>query len=155
MPMSHELLFSAKVNPPGPPKMATAEQMASLFPDSGEVRKHRPTPRAPVPLQTYTIEYGVPARQFPPEVQGIGPAQIEFAAAAYDTEGVLLNGHVGYAALSNEVNGKYYRANQEFDVPITAAWICLAVRDVATGRIGNVEFPLPLPPETAKTTGTD
>ena len=39
---------------------------------------------------------------------------------------------------------KYFRAAQSFEVPTTAAWLRVAVRDVHTDQIGTMEIPLPL-----------
>jgi len=157
-PMSHDLLFSAHVQADGPPKLAMPEQMADLadepafFRKRRKERKNKPAaPPTPVPLQTYTIEYGIPSRQFRLQDATRDEEQdsVEFAAAAYDADGYQLNGNLGHATSSTREAGKYYRALQQFEVPTTAAWICLAVRDMATGRIGNVEFSLPLALEPA------
>ena len=37
-----------------------------------------------------------------------------------------------------------FRAEQTLDVPTTAQWLRVAVRDVATDRIGTIEVRLPL-----------
>ncbi len=156
-PMSHDLLFSAHVQATGAPKLATPEQMADLAEEPAYFRKRRKDrPAAPLPpvlLQSYTIDYGIPYRQFRLQ-EATDQDVVEFASAAYDANGVLLNGNISNGALVTQGTGKYYQAVQQFEVPVTAAWICLVVRDVATGRIGNLEFSLPLAPEEAKTTGT-
>jgi hypothetical protein len=75
---------------------------------------------------------------------------IEFAAAAYDSEGKLLNGTVQPATKmpsstnSNRNAKALYRVQQTFDVPTNAAWLRVAVRDLSTSNIGALEIPLPL-----------
>ncbi len=152
MPMSHEILFSAHPQAIGTPKLATPEQMAELSSEASFFRTrkkaHSSKPPPPVPLQSYAIAYAVPARQFSIAADsGAQPHTLEFAAAAYDAESHLLNGSIVHAVTAPDGKSKYYQASQPFDVPTNAAWICLAVRDAETGRIGNLEFALPLMPE--------
>ncbi len=157
-PMSHDLLFSAQAI--GAPELATPEQMADLADEPAFFRKrHRnkqPKLLPPVPLQSYQIEFDIPSKQFRAQAatRDLEQDSVELAVAAYNADGVQLNGKIGNATSTTREQQKYYRAIQELDVPTTAAWISLAVRDVVTGRIGNVEFSLPLPPETAQSTGT-
>jgi VWFA-related protein len=152
MPMSHEILFSAHPQVVGVPKLATPEQMAQLSSEASyfRSRKKHPGPKSipPVPLQSYAIAYAVPVLQFGHVADSdAGPHTLEFAAAAYDQEGHLLNGSIVHATTQADGKSRYYRALQSFVVPTSAAWISLAVRDVDTGRIGNLEFALPLSPE--------
>ena len=159
-PMSHDLLFSAHAQAIGAPRLATPEEMADLADEPAFFRKrHRnkqPKPLPPVPLQSYRIEFDIPSKQFRAQAatRDLEQDSVELAVAAYDADGVQLNGKIGNATSTTREQQKYYRAIQQLDVPTTAAWISLAVRDVVTGRIGNVEFPLPLAPEAAKATGT-
>jgi VWFA-related protein len=160
-PMSHDLLFSAHAQAIGAPKLATPEQMADLADEPAFFRKRHKNkqlkPLPPVPLQSYQIEFDIPSKQFRAQAATRDSEQdsVELAVAAYNSDGVLLNGEIGNATSTTREQQKYYRAIKQFDVPTTATWISLAVRDVVTGRIGNVEFSLPLAPETAKSTGTD
>ena len=155
-PMSHDLLFSAHVQATGTPKLATPEQMADLAEEPAYFRKRRKNrPAAPLPpvlLQSYTIDYGIPYRQFRLQ-EATDQDAVEFASAAYDADGVLLNGNISSGVLATQGVGKYYQGVQQLDVPANAAWMCLVVRDAATGRIGNVEFSLPLAAEPAKAPG--
>jgi VWFA-related protein len=149
-PMSHDLLFSANARTAGAPTLPTAEQMADLASEPAFFRKRRKSkpqaPLPPVPLQSYEIEFDIPARQFrlQPATGDAGQDNFEFAVAAYDADGALLNGSIGHGSSTSREQLKYYRAVQQLNVPTNAAWISLAVRDIATGRIGNVEFALPL-----------
>jgi VWFA-related protein len=152
-PMSHELLFSAHAQAVGAPRLATADEMADLADEPAFFQKRRrnkqPKPLPPMPLQSYEIEFDIPSKQFraQPATRDEPQDAVELAVAAYDADGVQLNGKIGNAASTTRERQKYYRAVQQIDVPTTAAWMCLAVRDVVTGRIGNVEFSLPLAPE--------
>jgi hypothetical protein len=90
---------------------------------------------------------------------------LEFAAVAYDSDGWVLNGitekvqnqtSFGPAILqamppeSWEPGHKdVYRAMQQFDVPVNATSIRVAVRDTFSDRVGALEVPLPLAPEPA------
>jgi hypothetical protein len=75
---------------------------------------------------------------------------LEFAAGAYDRNGKLLNGisqnavRTQTATPGNGGQRPFFRAVQTLEVPTTAAWLRVAVRDVATDRIGTMEIPLPL-----------
>ncbi len=40
-----------------------------------------------------------------------------------------------------------FRVRQQLDVPVTAAWLRIGVRDKLTNRIGTLEVQLPLAPE--------
>jgi len=159
-PMSHDLLFSAHAQAIGPPKLATLEQMADLADEPAFFQKrHRnkqPKPLPPVPLQSYEIEFDIPSKQFraQPATRDEERDSVELAVAAYNADGVLLNGKIGNATSTTREQQKYYRAIQQIDVPTTATWITLAVRDIITGRIGNVEFTLPLAPEPANPTAS-
>ena len=95
-PMVHDLLFSAHLAAVGSPALATPAQMADLEDSPAYFRtrhKDRPlTPLPPVKLQKYRIDYGVIDPQLKAEAQLSGtPAILEFAAAAYDADGKLLN----------------------------------------------------------------
>jgi VWFA-related protein len=159
-PMSHDLLFSAHAQAIGAPELATPEQMADLADEPAFFRKRhkdkQPKPLPPVPLQSYQIEFDIPSKQFraQPATRDAEQDSVELAVAAYNADGVLLNGEIGNATSTTREQQKYYRAIKQFYVPTTATWITLAVRDVVTGRIGNVEFSLPLTPEAGEVTGT-
>jgi VWFA-related protein len=155
-PMMHDLLFSAHLSVAGAPVMATAEQMQQLEDSPAFFRtrhKDRPLkPLAPVKLQKYVIDYGV----FDPQLklkalsgERERPAKLEFAAAAYDADGRLLNSMLNEGLASTEANangelGALFHAEQELDVPPGAASIRMAVRDTLNNRTGTFEVQLPL-----------
>jgi VWFA-related protein len=167
-PMLHDLLFSAHVSIDGQPAMATAEQMLQLedSPAFFRTRKknHTLKPLTPVKIQKYVIDYGVMDAQLKPtaRIKGASPT-LEFAAAAYDADGRLLNSMLneGQASGAAELNarpdakpdaksGALFHAAQELDVPPGAAFIRLAVRDKLNNRTGTLEIHLPLKQEPAK-----
>jgi len=153
MPMSHEVIFTAHARAVGSPQLATAEQMANLSDEPAYFRKrkkNRPLKPLPsVPLQSYAIDYSVPSRQFrlQPGMKNAEQDTLEFAAAAYNADGYLLNGTIDHATSTTKGKTSFYQARQPFEVPAGATSIAVAVRDVATGRIGNLEIALPLAPE--------
>jgi len=150
-PLAHDLLFKARVQAVGKPAKATREQMSNIekqLANFGAPAKNQTVKRmAPVPLQAYTIDFAVLRSS-----HGAEPRQpaLEFATAAYDEDGQVLNGIVQFAAAgaTTEHGGSasrgIYRAQQEINVPLTATSIRLAVLDIATDRIGAMEVPLPL-----------
>jgi hypothetical protein len=84
--------------------------------------------------------------------RGGKPPVLEFAAAAYDDDGRLLNSMLnqGLASAGSPVSGKagaLFRAEQELQVPPGAASIRVAVRDTLSDRTGTLEVRLPLKPE--------
>ena len=113
--------------------------------------RNRPLkPLTPVKLQKYVINYGV----FDPQLKSMAASggktpKLEFAAAAYDADGRLLNSilNEGLASpdpASNGKSGALFRAQQELQVPPGAAYIRMAVRDTLSDRTGTLEVPLPL-----------
>jgi VWFA-related protein len=146
-PVAHQLLFWAHIHALSPPAKATAEQMASLADQPAYFRERRPNhpakPLRPIQLQTYEIDYTVAARY---------PA-LELAAAAFDADGKIVNAVVQRVAedtaqFSPEASREaIYRMQQQFDVPVSAVSIRVAVRDVATDNVGALEVSLPLAAE--------
>ena len=146
-PLAHALLFRAHIHALGPPAKATPAQMASLADQPAyfrERRKNHPAePLKPIPLQTYKIDYAIAARY---------PA-LEIAAAAFDGDGMMVNATVQRVSedstqvSAGERHDRIYRVQQQFDVPMGAVSIRVAVRDVATDNVGALEINLPLAAE--------
>lgn len=147
-PVARQVFFRAHVQELGPPARGTPEQMANLAQQPAYFKKGKKDspakPLAPVELQTYLVDYTVVSRQ----------PNLEVAAAAYDSEGVMLNGDVeeasGAASSAADSGGSYFRVEQRIDVPLKAKTLRLAVRDVSTDRIGAMEISLPLARESAQ-----
>jgi VWFA-related protein len=158
-PLVHDLLFSAHIATKGKPQLATDKQMAELQDSPVYFRTRRKdTPQklpTPVKLQKYVIDYGVIDQQLKTQAASNGtPATLEFAAAAYDDDGRLLNselneGQAPTGAKAGAKPGALFHAEQELQVPNGAAWIRVAVRDKLDNRSGTLEVKLPLQPDTA------
>jgi VWFA-related protein len=146
-PLAHQLLFRAHIHALAAPARATREQMAKLADQPAYFRERRRSQSArqlkPIQLQTFAIDYTIAAR-YP---------TLEVAAAAFDADGKMVNGTVQRAAEDNaqdsagERRDGIYRLQQQFDVPLGAVSIRLAVRDVATDNVGALEINLPLATE--------
>jgi VWFA-related protein len=157
-PMLHDLLFSAHLATVGKPEMATAKQMADLVDSPNYFLTRRKDqvqkPLTPVKLQKYVIDYGVIDPKLKSLASTMGQAAtLEFAAAAYDPDGRLLNSMLNEGQAPTGVKpgskpGALFHAEQELEVPPGAAWIRLAVRDMLDNRTGTMEVQLPLKTET-------
>lgn len=153
-PMAHDVLFRAQIHAAAP-VMATREQMADLQmqPAYFVLRKRNRPAKVPpsIPMRQYTINYLVLDQQ----AKARGGQVLEFAACAYDADGKMLNGISQNAVRTLNMSGgkkgdpALFRAEQTLEVPTTAEWLRVAVRDVATDRIGTIELRLPLASETA------
>jgi VWFA-related protein len=159
-PMAHQLYFRAQIHAVGTAALATPEQMANLQQQTGNLREHGKNrvvkKLPPVQLQGYVVDYNVMA----PKPVGTGsapPLALEIAAAAYDSDGQMLNGVVDQTSTANAASSAgaskagMYRAQQQIDVPVSATSIRVAVRDISTDRIGAMEVPLPLAAEAQAT----
>jgi VWFA-related protein len=145
-PIDHDIVFRAQFHA-GPVAMATPAQMANLIeqPAYWVARKSDKPVKLPppIPLETYSIDYLV----LDQAAEQQGNQVLEFAACAYDALGHMLNGLSQNAERAPAPGGAqqpYFRAEQQFEVPTTAAWLRVAVRDVHTDRIGTMEIALPL-----------
>ncbi|HEY1679293.1 MAG TPA: VWA domain-containing protein [Candidatus Sulfotelmatobacter sp.] len=157
-PMVHDLIFSTHIRTDGGAGLATPTQMIELEAQANLYLTHRSNkpPRAmkPVSVQKYTVEYRVLDPQLKAEGERSGrPATLEFAAAAFDRDGKVLNGVVNDAmpdsssSPSGENKAGLYRVHQELTVPVNAVSIRVGVRDRLSDRLGTLEVPLPLKPE--------
>jgi len=158
-PMLHDLVFSAHLQPSGV-ALASAAQMEHLEEQSAFFRKERRNrplkPLPPVKIQTYTIDYRVLDPRFnalqlkaqAASSTGKEPT-LEFAVAAFDEDGKVLNGVVNDAVPEPstqpaENKAGLFRARQALIVPVNATSIRVGVRDRTNDRMGTLEVPLPL-----------
>jgi len=158
-PMQHDLIFSTHVRTDGKPKLATVQQMAQIQDEPAFFRtrrRNKPRPAAaPIPLQKFLIDYRVldPELKRNAEQTGKEPT-LEFAAAAYDADGRMVNGSLDTATAAAPKPGQkqaaFFMVEQEIDLPLSAMWLRVAVRDTLTDRTGAVEIKLPLQPEPAQ-----
>ena len=130
-PMVHDLVFSAHVRTEGGAAMATPAQMEQLEEEAAYYRTHRRNkpqkPLPPVKIQTYVIDY----RVLDPQLKGQATrssrqATLEFAVAAFDNDGKVLNGTVSDAVAdpSTESNGNktgLYRVRLSLAVPVNCS----------------------------------
>jgi VWFA-related protein len=152
-PMVHDLLFVAHMATAGKPRLASADQM-KLLEDSPAYfrtrkRNQNPKPLTPVNLQQYEIDYDV----IDPQLRALAAKQksqeLEFVAAAYTNDGVLLNSisNIGAIASERRPDGKIdnkFHAVQQLEVPSAAAYIRVVVRNPRDDRTGALEVTLPL-----------
>jgi hypothetical protein len=156
-PLMHDLLFIAHMATNGQPRMASAEEMKQLEDSPVYFRTRKksknPKPLTPVSLQQYVINYNV----IDPKLRTEAPQQkspvLEFAAAAYNGNGTLLNSILNKGVISTErrPDGKVdsrFVAVQQLEVPPGAAYIRVVVRNPQNDRTGALEVRLPLKPET-------
>ena len=146
----------ASMSAAGSPILATQQQMLQIQDEPAYFRTRRRNgatkPMPPVKLQKYLIDYLVIDQQLKAIAAQTGRQPLlEFAAAAYDLDGRMLNGIVNDASASPPAAGEkaaaLFRVEQELSVPLQAAWLRIAVRDMLTDRTGALEIPLPLKPE--------
>jgi VWFA-related protein len=165
-PVAHQLFFGAHVHLVGSPNPATTEQMAALAKQkSFSNGKKRSAKSSPVSLQTYTIDYTVSTQQLNSGSRSHGnePYLLQVAVAVFDADGQTLTSKLQHTrevvapASANPteaippaeepVRPNFLRFQQRIDAPANAASLRLAVRDVATDRVGALEVALPLAPE--------
>lgn len=155
-PEAHELFVEARMQAMGEPVAATPKQMEMLAEyeamTAKKKKKKAGPPPAPVLMQSYVITYGLLPRQlaWKTEPNGSHKASLELGVLAYDDDGRKLNGIDSqiednvppqrYALIPDEG----YHLFQTVVIPVTAASVRLAVRDMAANRVGSIEVPLPL-----------
>ena len=112
-----------------------------------------PKPLTPVNLQQYVINYDVIDPQLRMLAETQKSSELEFAAAAYNNDGVLLNSILNKGAIASErrPDGKIdnrFHAVQQLAVPPGAAYLRVVVRNPQNDRTGALEVRLPLKQET-------
>ncbi len=154
-PMLHDLVFSAHMHTDRA-ALATSAQMAQLETQAAFYRTQTPNhplkPLPPVKIQTYTIDYRVLDPQ--PQSAATGKSRtLEFAVAAFDEDGKVLDGVVNdgvqdVSTQSSDKKAALFRMRQTLVVPVNAKSIRVGVRDRMNDRMGTLETQLPLAPET-------
>jgi hypothetical protein len=156
-PATHQLIFGAHVHAVGAPAKGTPEQMAQLATQPAYLKAGKKT-LSPIPLQKFVIDYTVMAHQLHLQ-DAHSPLDLEIAAAAYDSDGKMLNGVVNQAKDSGDKAAaqptKALHIQAVMAVPLAATSIRLAVRDANTDRIGAMEIKLPLAPENQSAAADD
>jgi VWFA-related protein len=156
-PMLHDLVFSAHVHTSAvgvatPAQMAQLQEQAAFFQTQHKNKPLRPL--TPVKVQSYAIDYRVLDPEFQTQAGRTGqqPA-LEFAVAAFDDDGKVLNGVVNdgvpeTSTQPSENKAGLYRVHQSLLVPVNAKSLRVGVRDRLNDRMGTLEVYLPLPPQT-------
>ena len=152
-PTAHQLAFIVQVAKVGTPALATVAQMATLATEPAYFKSRRrsaqPKPLPPVPLQKHLFSFEIPTRQFKDE----SALNLEVAAAAYDSDGRMMNAIVNLTKKDLQKEApptdapRFFRIEQELDVPLGAASLRVAVRDTANDRTGAMQINLPLAKE--------
>ena len=130
----------------GQPAPATPEQLTALAKFQGvpEVK--------PIDVERYAVDFAVPASHvtLAPGESGGQSLQMEFAAFAYGLGGQMLNGErmqlkrTLTPEMLASVQKSGYRYRLLIDLPVTARYLRVGVRDNPSDRLGVVELPLPL-----------
>lgn len=131
------------------PAPATSEQLASLA-------KYQGAPDVkPIDVQQYAIDFAVLARHvaLAPGDDGKQHLVMEFAAVAYGPGGQRLSGErlqlktamTPESSAAAQASG--YRYRLVVNVPVTARYLRVGVRDNQSNRLGVVEMPIPLAPQ--------
>jgi VWFA-related protein len=162
-PMVHDLIFSAHLRTEGSVTLATPVQMEQLQEQAAFFRtQHRNRPLRPLPpmrIQTYGVDYRVLDPQLAALAARNGKSPtLEFAVAAFDDDGKVMDGIVNDATPESATNASgnktgLYRVHQSLVVPVGAKSIRVGVRDRATDRLGTLEVQLPLAAEASSKTG--
>jgi VWFA-related protein len=157
-PLAHDLFVEAHLDTYGEPAAATPQQMQVLsqFEALQAANKKKPKgplkPLPPVMMQRYVIEYGLLPKQLelPEQSDGLHRSSLEFGIISYDLDGKKLNGIDSKiddtipATRFAHLQDTGYRVIQTVAVPVNAASLRLAVRDVLANRVGSLEVNLPL-----------
>ncbi|MGD0831051.1 MAG: VWA domain-containing protein, partial [Terracidiphilus sp.] len=150
-PQIPDLLFLSHLTV-GKPAPATPEQLAALAKLQGapEVK--------PIDVAQYAVDFALLSRYVTliPADNGGQHLALEFAACAYGPGGqrlnenrMQLNSTLTPETLSAiQKSGFHYRLL--LDVPITARYLRLGVRDNLNNKLGVIELPLPLPAQPVK-----
>jgi VWFA-related protein len=154
-PTAHQLLFIVQAHSMGAPTEGTPQEMAELATEPAYFQSRRKSvalkPLPPVPLEKDVFDFNIPVRQFEEEPS----LDLEVAAAVYDADGQLMNAFVRVAKKElDEAPGaagepRFFRIEEELEVPEGAATMRFAVRDRLNDRLGAMEVKLPLAPEGA------
>ena len=144
-PESRQIPFQTRVVPIGEPKTVNAK-------DAGILREGKNIPST-IRLQHYQVDYAIPgpSLRFDPRPEGGFHGSFRLLANSYNAagQGMLQAASTAVANLQPEnyrtVLSEGLRLRQEFDVPADASFLRLGVADLASGYIGTLEFPLPVP----------
>ena len=148
-PTEHEILFKVLITPTGTPVAPSSEQLDAMKKIEAFAEKKD---LSSMKLQRYSLRLAILGSllTLPDSGRSLHSLRVEFASDAFDTESRRVAS--GRWLAQNELSRKKYdaikqdacRLSQEIEVPSNAAWLRLAVKDLASGRIGSLEIPLPV-----------
>jgi len=145
-PLAYELFFKAHVHAVGKPTLEKREQVAANGSEHSPGKKQDESIR----VQTYDVDLAITL--LPPGGQQRSSI-VQFATAAYDTEGRMLIGIMESAnAMTSspgekDTSASIYHTQQRIKAPVNATSMRIVVKDVSRDRIGAMEVALPLAPE--------
>jgi VWFA-related protein len=150
-PISTELFFLSSVLPVGEVADANPKELAQLSQFAASPKKNAATQASVIKVQHYEIDYSILGRMLdmPPINNGKFGLSLEFAAAAFNGDGLLLNGlsvqvkQPLSAAEHDSIKVNGYRTKLNIALPLDARWMRIAVRDAASGQTGSIEIPAP------------
>jgi VWFA-related protein len=151
-PMVHQLVFVVKANREGSPALGTPAEMATLATEPAYFKSRRKSaqikPLTPVLLQKHVFNFEIPSRQFKDEPS----LNLEVAAAAFDKDGLMMNAIVNLTrkelptAPGAPEPPRFFRIQQELEIPLGATTVRVAVRDSSNDRTGAMQVAFPLAP---------
>lgn len=152
-PTIHQLVFVVQAHRLGSPALGTPEQMAELATEPAYFKSRRKSAPIkslpPISLQRHVFSFEIPTRQFKQELS----LNLEVAVAVFDADGRMMNAVVTVGGKDLEETpgakepARFFRVEEELEVPLEAATARFAVRDITNDRIGAMEIKLPLAPE--------
>lgn len=152
-PLSHQLLFKARVIPVGKPRMVNSAAAVT----ARKSKKKKGQPSGPVEMQRYAIDYAVATSQLRLDVtkDGLRHGIFNFMVTSFDNDGGLRSSVVSRATTDLKQDGYQeilqggLRLHQEVDIPVKSASLRMGVQDALSGHMGTIEAELPIkaPPE--------
>jgi VWFA-related protein len=147
-PQSRQIHFSVRVAPVGARTKIASTEAGEVPPAS--TKKSSP---ALIEVQRHSIDFAISGSdlRFVSLANGSYQSALTFMIASFDSEGRPLTG-VASVSTTDTQPGDYrqilvggFRAHQEVNVPVEATSLRIGVQDQATGYIGTVDIPLPVP----------
>ncbi len=165
-PAAHQLFFEAHLTTYGQPTEATPQQMMELAKYQAldaDKKKHKKVllSRRPMMMQRYVIGYALLLRQVQAVLgsDGTRNVNLDFAAMAFDGDGNPLKG-IRSRVHDTILPERYerllksgYTLVQTAAVPVQAAFLRMAVRDLGNNQMGSIEIQLPLSATQSVTVG--
>lgn len=158
-PPADQVLFWASLFPEGAPSVPAAQGKAASLKIAPIARSNSRQGPTEEKLHTYIVRFvivphGLSIAKAP---NGDRQVELQFASCAYDSVGRRLRRVIATTRMTikpdeyEQVRSRGLRVDQRLAVPVQTAWLRLAVRDAASGRVGSLE--VPLAPRAARASG--